>query len=462
MSDLVFGIEYLDNLYSRALKLNPLIVIAGHPGSGKTTLACTMCYANTVKGNKCVYITFYEDKEKLYDIMSGLGLDLRGAESKGLFKFIKIPLSSSQLFGETLMDSINDYSPNIVVIDSMTPILIYMKSHEERRAFLQNFLYELPNRVKGAVVLVYEALNNYIEELNDVSFVADVVLYMRNVVEKNILTRVMEIRKMRGCDIKLGEIPYSISGGKGIELYPKPFLEDIPSDSRELKLPCKILERHLGHGHLGMSVYITHYADNRPLEPLLILTGLLVLNDLKCLYIVYNQPPKSVKEQIIRVLKKYGMSEENAERVVDNHYTFISINPYLYSLESLIIKLMSLSKDAFNSDVVVFNDVSLVGMVYNSSNYLRAIYDNINYMRYLRKLTVRIGSYIDEEHYRLNSMVSDIIFKVIPDMKESSARCELMIYLWRRGMEAALLRSEEIQICCEEIVRNINDNFLKS
>ncbi|MEM2157825.1 MAG: ATPase domain-containing protein [Sulfolobales archaeon] len=456
MNGLVFGIEYLDNLYLRALRLKPLMIIAGNPGTGKTTLACTMCYANALRGNKCLYITFYEDREKLYDVMSGLGLDLYEAESKDLLRFVKIPITySSEFFGELIMKYIESFNPKIVVIDSITPLLASAATQKDKRIIIQNFLYELPRRIDGAIILIYESLNNEANELIDIFFIADIFIFMKNVVEKSTLTRIMEIKKMRGCDIKLSEISYSISEGKGIELYPKPFLEEISPDSKELKLPCKILERYIAHAHLGMSVYISHYADNRPLESLLILTGLLVLNDLRCLYIVYNQPPKSAREQIIRVLKKYGMAEDEAEKIVDKHYTFISINPYLYTLSSLLVRLQSIFKDAFDADVIVFNDVSLVGMVYNPADYLRAIYDNVNYLRYLKKLNIRIGSYINEEHYRLNAMVSDIIFKVTTEFKPNYEGCELMIYVWRRGMEATSLRNDEVMMCCEEIVQNI-------
>ncbi|MDW8082945.1 MAG: ATPase domain-containing protein [Sulfolobales archaeon] len=69
------GIEGLDRILGY-MKTPYLLVIAGHPGAGKTTLASTICYKNALLGRKCLYISFYEDKERLYSYMSHIGIDL--------------------------------------------------------------------------------------------------------------------------------------------------------------------------------------------------------------------------------------------------------------------------------------------------------------------------------------------------------------------------------------------------
>jgi circadian clock protein KaiC len=61
------------------------LLIAGHPGAGKTTVATTICYANALRGRKCLYMSFYEDREKYYRFMKHLGIDLEAVEAKGLY-----------------------------------------------------------------------------------------------------------------------------------------------------------------------------------------------------------------------------------------------------------------------------------------------------------------------------------------------------------------------------------------
>ena len=43
-TEYVFGINELDELLGSSLSPRSMVVIAGHPGSGKTTLASTICY----------------------------------------------------------------------------------------------------------------------------------------------------------------------------------------------------------------------------------------------------------------------------------------------------------------------------------------------------------------------------------------------------------------------------------
>ncbi|MEM1680502.1 MAG: ATPase domain-containing protein [Sulfolobales archaeon] len=458
MSDLVFGIDWLDKNFAPSLKLNPLIMIAGHPGVGKTTLACTMCYANANNGNKCLYITFHEDRDKLFHVMSNLGLNLSDVESKGLLKFVKIPTSSSPEFiGGLITDLIKEFDPKVVIVDSITPLLISVGTREKRRELIQNFLYELPKNFNGALVIIAELVGDRKdEELGDMYFIADIVLILRVIIERGLTSRVMEVKKVRGCDVRLGEVRYSISSGVGIQLFPKTLLEEIPPDARELKLPCKVLEKSMDHLHLGMSVYITYPPDDRCLETFLFLTGLLMENNLRCLYITYNRPPGAVREQIIRVLRRYGISKEVADKIVENYYTIVSVNPYLYDLDTLLVKLLTLVEEAKTANVIVFDDISLVSMAYGKEDYLRAVYDNINFLRLERKLNVRIGSYINDENYRLNCMVSDVIVNIMTRY-DDSLKYKSIVHLWRRGMRHTVLTDEELARCFEEITELIKE-----
>ncbi len=456
MSDITFGYEYLDAMYSNVFNLNPLIIIAGDPGAGKTAFACTMCYVNALRGNKCLYITFYEDKDKLFSVMSGLGVNLSSVESKGLFRFVKLPTAiSPEFLGETILKIVDDFKPKVLVLDSITPILIPMKTHAERRSVTQNFLYELPNKIKGTVVLIAESLgHNKLKYLGDAYFIADVLFIMRNITKRELPFKVLEIRKARGCEVKVSEIPYTISSGKGIELRPKPLLEEIPKAVGELKLPCKMIKDVLEHLHLGMAVYITYHPDNRPLERWILLTSLLVLNNLKCLYISYNHPPDSVREQIVRIFKKYGVPKELAEAVVDKYYTIMSINPFIYDLRGLLFKVMELVEKT-SSDAVVYDDVSMVGSAYSGRKYLTVIYDNLNFLKSKNKLIVRIGSYIDEERYRLNAMLSDVVIRFEPTYRGDAKEVDFTTYVWGRGRGSALLKSDDLKPCIEECAQNI-------
>jgi circadian clock protein KaiC len=129
----VIGVSGLDRLVGEVVAPYT-ILIAGHPGAGKTTLASTICYANALKGEKCLYITFYEDKEKLFRYMERLGLKLREIELSGLFKFMKLPLTFdiNMIIDEVTKLVAGGYS--VIVIDSITALLDVVREHVEKRA----------------------------------------------------------------------------------------------------------------------------------------------------------------------------------------------------------------------------------------------------------------------------------------------------------------------------------------
>jgi len=69
-----------------------LVVVAGHPGAGKTTLASYMCYYAMQRGEKCLYISFQEDRDRLYKQLYNIGLDFKRFEDLKQLTFIKLPV----------------------------------------------------------------------------------------------------------------------------------------------------------------------------------------------------------------------------------------------------------------------------------------------------------------------------------------------------------------------------------
>ena len=88
-SGFTLGVIELDRILRDAIQPGTLLVISGHPGSGKTTLASTICYVNALQGKKCLYISFQESKEKLYVNMARLGLNLEEIERRGVVEPLK-------------------------------------------------------------------------------------------------------------------------------------------------------------------------------------------------------------------------------------------------------------------------------------------------------------------------------------------------------------------------------------
>jgi len=233
------GIEGLDKLLGNFISPPYNIVIAGHPGSGKTTMASTICYSNALKGRKCLYISLQEDKEKLYEYMSKLGLNLKEAESKGLLKFIKIPMSLDiEGVAETISKFVSEEKHTVVVIDSLNPLLDILEKNIEKRSWLQNFFYTISRVINGLLILIAEMpYGSQTVELGSIEFVSDAILILKHRIDEGFLVRTLEIRKARGAPILLTEVPFSISEGKGIEVWVPAILEEINEVGKQIEVP---------------------------------------------------------------------------------------------------------------------------------------------------------------------------------------------------------------------------------
>jgi len=231
---LTTGIPGLDSLVGRVEPPYTLLV-AGHPGSGKTTLATTVCYANALRGRRCLYLTFYEDRDKYFRFMKRLGLDLESAESRGLFRFVRLPQT---LDVEAVVSEVNKMLTEgfeVVVVDSITALMEPLAGSAERRAWLLNYFYQLPIAMNGLLILVAEL--PFGEErlgLGSVEFVADAIVVLKHRVEDGFLTRLVEVRKARGAPIHVAETYFTIAEGAGIVVFAPPVLADLPPEGGEL------------------------------------------------------------------------------------------------------------------------------------------------------------------------------------------------------------------------------------
>jgi len=223
----VFGIGGLDKLLPGALHPGATIVVAGHPGAGKTTFATTLCYSNArYSSKKCLYISFQESKAKLFRVAKNLGMDLHDLESRDLFRFVGLPLVS---VSEEVADSINrmlvEYRPDIVVIDSINAVLESV-ADLNKRAWLQNYFYQLAELINGLAIIITEL--PFGEEklgLGAIEFVSDALFILKHYVRGGKVSRVLEIRKARGAPIQVAEVPFQIAEGVGIKVFVPPDAE---------------------------------------------------------------------------------------------------------------------------------------------------------------------------------------------------------------------------------------------
>jgi len=350
------GVRELDELLG-GLQPHTMLLIAGHPGAGKTTLAAHICYSNSLNGGKCLYITFYEDKEKLYRNMSAIGLDLRSIEEKGFLHFIKLPVASTDEILNAIMSLITRDQYDVVVLDSLNPVLEMTQQQEASRAILLNFFYQLTSLIKGVLVTVAEIpLGKSDLDLGAVEFVVDAIIYLKHRVEHGLLSRIMEVRKVRGAPLTVVEAPFLIIEGEGVKVYvpPKP-ARVLSGKERGLKTTIELITEMLGELRKGDILHVSYPPHGR--SPLVIapLIDLAVSNDARVLFVSFTYAPDELRELFISICKNYfELEPETTIRVLNRYFYLVSYNPAAYSLTHLNSLLVELIKD-LNPDIVVLH-----------------------------------------------------------------------------------------------------------
>ncbi len=455
----VFGIEGLDNMFQEALVPGTTMLIAGHPGAGKTTLAATICYKNALRGKPCLYISFNERYEKFLRQMAKFGMNFKPLEKKRLFKFIRLPIISSKeiidILGDTLTKALSDIKAKVLIIDSATPISETLKAPEVSRSVLQNFFYDITTVIQGLIVLIEELpLGRQTLATSDIEFVADAVILMKHRIDEALLVRTIEFRKFRGAPLNVSEVPFSIREQKGIQVFAPITLENVPPPKRDVAyyFPCTALERAIRKVYPGTTVLIATPPHARSarlgVTPFIALS---VLNDLTMGIISYRYSSEELKWYISLIAGHLGIP---SEEVIKRLKFAEGINPTAYSLEELLYKENELI-DKHKPNMVFFHAPELiVDYVDDLQRYRRLLYNQLLFTKVNNIITFRYVSPSDERHFMLQASVSDIVFR-ITYRKTEGGTLRPEVYVWRSGYEPRILDCEVIEKCVQEMKERI-------
>ncbi|MEZ0393688.1 MAG: ATPase domain-containing protein [Desulfurococcaceae archaeon] len=450
MPELTIGVKELDEALG-GLEPGTLVLVIGRPGVGKTLLASKACYENAVRGNKCLYVTFYEDKEKLFRNAGRLGIDLAEAEAKGLVGYVRLPASSPDEIVRVIGDLVARGSYRVVVIDSVNPLLELFEAGK-RRAVLLNFFYQLAGALNGLLVLIAEVMpEGGRTAALPIEYVADTVIYMRTKAISGVPVRSIEVRKARGHPLPVVEVPYSIAEAGGIEVYlpPRP-ARRIGGAGQALSSSAFKLEELVGPIYRGDVAYVSYPAGAR--EPLVVLplVDLAVTNGLRVLMISYKYSPDEVREVFALASQRYaGIGRDEIFRVLDKHFAFESLNAAGQPIQLLHAKSVELVK-RLEPDIVAFHGTEVFWAISSDGpEYWRALINELTWLRNQGKLVVRYGARVDRRWTRMNEALADIVVRA--GHRREGAELRPVFHVWRRGRSPLVLEPSASDL--EEIGR---------
>jgi circadian clock protein KaiC len=227
---LATGVPGLDTLLGGGLPEFSFNLIAGTPGSGKTTLAHQIMFALATRERPALFFTVlgepplkmlrYQQQFSFFDpdmINESIRfVDLSNDVAAGDFDQVLARIK----------EEVEASSPALVFVDSFRSVLLEV-SHENKGGIgLQQFIQQLVIQLtawQATTFLVGEYLTG--RDSNPIFTVADGVLSLCQSVHRNSMVRKVEILKMRGQATSPSIHTFRITGD-GIEVFPATVVRD--------------------------------------------------------------------------------------------------------------------------------------------------------------------------------------------------------------------------------------------
>jgi circadian clock protein KaiC len=224
------GVPGLDNLLGGGLPEYSFNLIAGTPGSGKTTLAHQIMFSLSGPDNRALFFTVLgEPALKM----------LRYQQQFPFFSFDKVNesirfvnLSAELLDGNfdnvlaRISSEVKDYSPGLVFVDSFRSVVQASRQNEQGASDLQKFVQQLGLQMtswQATTFLIGEYLTPEAES-TPVFTVADGILWLSQNLQRNSMVRKMQVVKMRGQAQVPGLHTFRITD-EGIQVFPRAIIE---------------------------------------------------------------------------------------------------------------------------------------------------------------------------------------------------------------------------------------------
>ena len=192
----------LDVMLGGGYKCGSSVLIAGTPGTGKTTIASTFVQAACARGETALFVTFEESEEAVIANMLSPGIDLRPARQAGTLRFLTaLPEAmgaEEHLFGA--LRTIAAFQPRLLVVDALSSTL---RMGTEQAAFEYAIRLLIACRERGLTCLFTNQLLSAAEESAyagvGVSSLVDTIILLRFVENEGRLRRTLLVRKVRGA-----------------------------------------------------------------------------------------------------------------------------------------------------------------------------------------------------------------------------------------------------------------------
>jgi len=231
------GIPGFDDLLEKGIPKGSATLLCGGPGSGKTIMGLQILNYTANKGEKCIYMTFEENEQKLRRHMKDFNWDAEKLEKEGklvikrydpfsITRSVEALLEKAK--GELLIDVSpvlfpKGFQPSRVVIDSLTAIASAFYGREETYRIYIEQLFRLLENIGATSFLITESTDipTKLTKSGVEEFLADGVIILYNIKSGNIRENAIEVLKLRGASFQKKIVAMEIKSGEGIIVHPE-------------------------------------------------------------------------------------------------------------------------------------------------------------------------------------------------------------------------------------------------
>ncbi|MET0963427.1 MAG: ATPase domain-containing protein [Noviherbaspirillum sp.] len=224
------GVPGLDDLLGGGIPEFSFNLIAGTPGSGKTTIAHQMMFSLASPERRALFFTVlgepplkmlrYQQQFPFFDVdkvnasvkFVNLAADLLEGDFDGVLKRIA--------------DEVQKFTPSLVFVDSFRSVVQSSKSTRRGTSGLQTFVQRLGMQMtswQATTFLIGEYLTAEAES-SPIFTVADGIIWMSQSVHRDSMLRKIQVVKMRGQAQSVGIHTFRIDD-EGIRIFPRAILK---------------------------------------------------------------------------------------------------------------------------------------------------------------------------------------------------------------------------------------------
>ena len=235
------GIPGLDNLLGGGIPEFSFNLIAGTPGSGKTTLAHQIMFSLANPDNRALFFSVmgepalkmlrYQQQFQFFDVdkinQSVRYVNLSADILNGDFNHLLARIS----------DEVKNFAPSLIFVDSFRSAVQSVKQDEQGTSALQRFVQQL-----GMLMTSWQAttflIGEYLlpeSEPSPIFAVADGILWLSQNLHRNSMVRKMQVIKIRGQAQAPGLHTFRIND-QGIHVYPRAIIKQGTAAESEIKV----------------------------------------------------------------------------------------------------------------------------------------------------------------------------------------------------------------------------------